>query len=146
MNNYFLKIPLDLSKIAQGEPVSTCSRQESIAQFIMLIITSKYGELPGSDDFGSEIWELEFLQLANAHSWEERVKESIEKAIVKYEKRLKEVKVTVSLDKVEDIDMKSTTKSYGVRKQAKIFVNGIMKGTDQHFNFNTKIFISPISQ
>lgn len=144
MKDYFLKLPFDLSGVVLGKPAATCSRQESIAQFIMLIVTSKYGDLPGSNDFGSEIWELEFQQLVNAHDWEQDVGSSIKRAIVNYEKRLRAVNVKVRLEEVEDMGM--AIRSYGVRRQAKIYVNGIMKGTDKHFNFNTTIFVSPLSQ
>ncbi len=144
MSEFYMKIPLSFSKITKGEKIDKCSIEESIAQFIMTLITCRYGEVSGLDDFGCQIWELEFSQHVKLHEWEEQVKESVLKSIQKYEYRLRDIKVGVKLKEVED-DKES--KEYSeIRRQALIYVSGIIKHTDQQFNFNTKVYVSPLSQ
>lgn len=140
----YIKLPLDFSSMLKGKSNAQCSVEESIAQYIMMQVTCRYGEVAGRHDFGSDIWELEFNQLVKIYEWEERVKTSILETITKYEQRLKEVKVDVSLSEIDE-DMNS--KSYSeVRRKAIIDVSGIMVQTGVAFNFNTTIFVSPLSQ
>jgi phage baseplate assembly protein W len=144
MLEHYLKIPVDFSKVLKGEGIKNCSIEESIAQFIMTLITCRYGEVSGMNDFGSEIWELEFSQLIKIHDWEEKVRNSIILGVKKYETRLKDVEVNVKLSEIEDD--KHSKKYAEVRRQALIYVSGIIRDTDQQFNFNTKIYVSPLSQ
>lgn len=121
-----------------------CSVNESIAQNIMMIITCRYGEVAGKSDFGCEIWELEFNQLIKIHEWEDIVESSILKSVSKYEKRIKNVKIKVSLKEVDD-DIRS--KSYSqVKRKAIINIAGNLIDRDDVFNFNTSIYVSPLSQ
>ena len=55
----YLKLPLDLSSALEGK-MERCSYAESIAQHIMTLIVSQYGEVESKDDYGSVIWNLEF--------------------------------------------------------------------------------------
>ncbi len=73
----YLKLSLDFSSVLSNRPLSRCSMEESIAQNIMLLITSHNGEIIGKEKFASKIWELEFSQLVKISEWEEQVKESL---------------------------------------------------------------------
>lgn len=140
----YLKLPIDFSNFTDATRFDRCSGEESIAQNIMLIITSHYGEVVGKDDFGSDIWELEFNQLVRINHWEEQVKDSLVKSISKYEKRLKNIKVKVLLSEIDDDFINNKDKH--VRRKAEISVMGEMAVNDIPFNFKTIIFISPLSQ
>jgi phage baseplate assembly protein W len=107
----------------------------------MLITTTSFGEIPEIPDYGTLIWELEFEQHIKKRDWEERVKDSLFKAISKHEKRLNLTSVILSLDEVDDEDLKLS-----IRRKATIIVNGIIKDNLVPFNFHTKLNISPISQ
>ncbi|WP_459211975.1 GPW/gp25 family protein [Aquimarina rhabdastrellae] len=140
----YLKLPLDFSNMLKGKPRQKCTLEESIAQYIMMQITCRYGEVAGRHDFGSDIWELEFNQLVKLYEWEERVKTSILTAITKYEKRLKNIKVNVSLSEIDtDVDSKHYS---AIRRKAIIDVKGIMEHTGEVFKFNTTVYVSPLSQ
>ncbi len=139
----YLKLPLDFSNFIKGTKVQRCSKEESIAQNIMMIITSRYGEVVGRDDFGSDIWELEFSQLVKINEWEEQVRISLEASINKYEERLKDVNIDVVLSEVDD-DF-SNKKNVHIRRKAQITVKGIMKDNNIPFNFATILYISPLS-
>lgn len=138
----YLKIPLQLH-LAVDRKLQRCSYQESIAQYIMLLILSHNGEVVGREDFGSMIWELEFNQLVKKSDWEEGVKNSLINTIEKNEKRLRNVDVNVTLLEIEE---ENTSKISHIRRKAQITVTGIMDKTNEEFRFNTSLYISPLSQ
>ena len=138
----YLKLPLDLSRTLNGQ-MQRCSYEESIAQHIMMLIVSRYGEVEGKEDYGSVIWDLEFNQVLKNADWEEKVRQSLEATITEYESRLKDIHVRVELTEVEE-DVRN--KFPNARQRVRVWVNGVMVRNDQQFNFNTHLYISPISQ
>lgn len=137
----YLKIPIDLKSAVSGK-LERCSYEESIAQQIMLLIVSRYGEVVGKENYGSVIWELEFSQLVKISDWENKVQESLLQAITTYEERLKDISVSVALSEIDDENKKETH----VRRKAQIAVRGKIISTDQPFYFSTLVYISPLSQ
>jgi len=137
----YIKLPMNLHAAVNGK-LKRCSYEESIAQQIMLLIVSHYGEVVGRENYGSAIWELEFNQLVKINEWEEMVQISLIKAIQLYEKRLKDVSVKVVLSEIED----ENKKNIHVRRKAQITVTGNIVSTDLPFHFNTLVYISPLSQ
>ncbi|NVK64743.1 MAG: GPW/gp25 family protein [Flavobacteriales bacterium] len=141
----YIKLPINFADIAQGKSKSYCSYEESIAQYLMMMITSRYGEVVSRADFGSAIWELEFNQMVKVHQWEELVERSLRDTVQKYEHRLTDLRIDVSLiqiDKsVSDFDDRTE-----VRKQASISIEGKMKESGTKFMFNTQLLVSPLSQ
>lgn len=138
----YLKLPLNLSGALNGQ-LKRCSYEESIAQHIMMLIVSRYGEVEGKEDYGSVIWDLEFNQVLRNSDWEETVRQSLEATIKKYESRLKNVQVRVELTEVEE-DVRD--KYPNARQRVRVWVSGIMIRNDQDFSFATHLYISPISQ
>ena len=138
----YLKIPLQLP-LATSKKMKRCSYEESIAQHIMLLILSHHGEVIGKDDFGSMIWELEFNQLVKASDWEDGVRNSLLLAINKYETRLDEINVDVTLSEVEEEPRNNISH---VKRKAHISVTGKIKETSAPFHFKTSVNISPLSQ
>ncbi len=140
----YLKLPIDFSTMLKGNGRKECTVEESIAQYIMMQITSRYGEVAGRNDFGSDIWELEFNQLVKIYEWEETVRTSLLRTITKYEIRLTDLKVAVNLSEVDtNIDSKKYSE---IRRKAVINVSGNIVQTGIPFNFNTSIYVSPLSQ
>lgn len=135
-------MPLQL-QLAIDKKLPRCSYQESIAQHIMLLILSHNGEVIGREDYGSIIWDLEFNQLVKISDWEEGVRNSLIETIGKYEKRLRNVNVDVTLLEIEE---ESVNKISHIRRRAQITVAGIMDRTNEKFNFTTSLYISPLSQ
>lgn len=133
----YLKMPLQLQS-AVAKKLQRCSYQESIAQHIMLLILSHHGEVIGREDFGSMIWDLEFNQLVKISDWEEGVKNSLIKTIEKYEKRLRNVDVNVTLLEIEE---ENIDKVSHIRRKAQITVTGIMDRTNEKFSFNTSLYL-----
>ncbi len=109
----------------------------------MLLILSHNGEVIGREDYGSMIWELEFNQLVKISDWEEGVRNSLIETIGKYEKRLRNIDVDVTLMEIEE---ENVNKISHIRRRAQITVTGIMDRTNERFNFTTSLYISPLSQ
>lgn len=141
----YIKLPINFSDIVQGKSKAHCSYEESIAQYLMMMITSRYGEVVSRSDFGSAIWELEFNQMVKVHQWEELVERSLRDTMEKYEHRLMDLRIDVSLVQIDKSvsDFEDRTE---VRKQASITVEGKMKESGTKFTFNTQLLVSPLSQ
>ena len=141
----YLKLPVNFMGILKEGKQEVCSFEESVAQYLMMMITSRYGEVVSRADFGSAIWELEFNQLVKVHEWEETVQKSLVDTITKYENRLTDLKVDVSLDEI-DSNLDNIDGRSEVRKQAYISVEGKLKHSGTRFTFNTQLLVSPLSQ
>ncbi|PDS23300.1 GPW/gp25 family protein [Flavobacterium branchiophilum] len=137
----YIKYPISFDSLLKGVNKIQCEIQESIAYNIMLIVTTSFGEIPEMPNFGSIIWDLEFDQHINRRTWEETVKNSLFESISKNEHRLNLTSVVITLDDVEDNELKNS-----IRRKANIIVKGIIKNSLVSFDFHTKLNISPISQ
>lgn len=141
----YIKLPINFSDIVKGKPRQQCSYEESIAQHLMMMITSRYGEVVSKADFGSAIWELEFNQMVKVHQWEELVERSLVDTMTKYENRLTDLVIDVSLSEI-DPHLSNVEDRAEVRKQASISVEGKIKHSGTKFMFNTQLLVSPLSQ
>ncbi len=141
MNPLFYRIPFDFKKLTVGEDVTKVTIEESLAQFISLIITTVFGEYKYDEDFGTIIWETDFNQLANPTQLKDQIKESVFEKVKQYEKRL--IVTDVVLSVVED------TLSYEVKirvkKRLDIIVYGIIKQTNQPYYFKSSYYLAPFS-
>lgn len=137
----YLKYPLSFKSFVKGNNQNYCELEESIAYNIMLIITTSFGEIPEKPEYGTIIWDLEFNQHIKKRDWEELVKNSLIEAISTNELRLNLTNITITLDEVNESDLKLS-----IRRKANIIIDGILKNSLVPFNFHTKLNISPISQ
>ena len=67
MKDLYYKIPFDFKGLTKGQDIRKVTIEESLAQFISLIITTIFGEYKYDDGFGTVIWETDFNLLANAN-------------------------------------------------------------------------------
>jgi phage baseplate assembly protein W len=141
MNPLFYKIPFDFKKLTVGQDARKVTIEESLAQFIALVITTVFGEYKYDEDFGTIIWETDFNQLANPTQLKDQIKESVFEKVKKYEKRL--IVTDVVLGVVEDtlsFDIKIR-----VKKRLDIIVYGIIKQTNQPYYFKSSYYLAPFS-
>ena len=97
MKDLFYKIPIDFKRLSSGEDLRKVTIEESLAQYISLIITTIFGEYKYDDGFGTVIWETDFNLLANANQLKDMIKESVHEKVKKYEKRLIVTDVTLGV-------------------------------------------------
>lgn len=144
MKNLYYTLPLDFSLLMKKNQEHTYSTyDQSIAQNLFILITSKYGEHRYDETLGCEIWESDFQLITNQNIWKEKIRKSIEELIVKFENRLKNCSVDVDLLESEIISPITNRKS--IKKCIHLKINATTLLTGEKFQFVTKMFISPLS-
>jgi len=141
MKDLYYKIPFDFKGLTKGQDIRKVTIEESLAQFISLIITTIFGEYKYDDNFGTMIWETDFNLLANANQLKDIIKDSVFSKVKEYEKRLTVTDVTLSVSE----DTVSYTKNIRVKKRLDIVVYGIIKKTNQPYYYKSSYFLAPFS-
>jgi phage baseplate assembly protein W len=141
MNELFYKIPFDFKKLTIGEDARKVTIEESLAQYISLIITTIFGEYKYDEEFGTVIWETDFNLLANPNQIKDQIKESVQEKVKKYEQRL--IVTDVTLNVVEDTLSFET--NIRVKKRLNIVVYGIIKQTNQPYYYSSSYYLAPFS-
>lgn len=141
MKDLFYKIPFDFKKLSIGEDARRVVLEESLAQYIALIITTIFGEYKYDLEFGTIIWETDFNLLANPNQLKDLIKESVHEKVRKYETRL--IVTDVTLEVVEDTLSYET--NIRVKKRLDIVVYGIIKQTNQPYYYKSSYFLAPFS-
>ncbi|RRJ91720.1 GPW/gp25 family protein [Flavobacterium macacae] len=141
MKDLFYKIPIDFKRLTTGEDIRKVTIEESLAQYISLIITTIFGEYKYDDEFGTVIWETDFNLLANANQLKDMIKESVHEKVKKYEKRLTITDVTLGVSE----DTVSYEANIRVKKRLDIVVYGVIKKTNQPYYYKSSYFLAPFS-
>lgn len=141
MKDLFYKIPIDFKRLSSGEDLRKVTIEESLAQYISLIITTIFGEYKYDDGFGTVIWETDFNLLANANQLKDMIKESVHEKVKKYEKRLIVTDVTLGVSE----DTVSYETNIRVKKRLDIVVYGVIKKTNQPYYYKSSYFLAPFS-
>lgn len=144
MKTDYYRIPIDFKKLKKkNSDWEYCSFKESIAQNIYLLITSHFGEHRFDFSYGSKIWESDFQHIGNVNMWTEKVRKSLEEAIINHEKRLKKPLISIELLEKDIVSPISGIRS--VKKCLNIKVTATNTITGESFIFEMQLFISPIS-
>ena len=141
MKDLFYKIPIDFKRLTTGEDIRKVTIEESLAQYISLIITTIFGEYKYDDEFGTVIWETDFNLLANANQLKDMIKESVHEKVKKYEKRLTITDVTLGVSE----DTVSYEANIRVKKRLDIVVYAVIKKTNQPYYYKSSYFLAPFS-
>jgi phage baseplate assembly protein W len=133
----YYTLPLRFDKIINKEQHNNCSLEESIAQNLHLLVSTYHGESAFAEDYGCSIWDEEFKTQLDI-KWKEEVRRSVINAIGKFEPRLSVSDVRVELSDHETRNQ--------VRRKLVIVISGTIRKTNEKFNFQKVLFISPLSQ
>ena len=143
MNNRYLKIPLRLSTVMEGNELPSIDLIQSITSNLELIIVTRFGEHRSDPSFGCEIWDLDFELIVSARLWEEKLRQSLLNSVTHHEHRLTDVEVNVEITDVEKMNyIKRFTE---IKKRVDILVEGLIRKTGESFYFRTNMFLSPLS-
>ena len=144
MNNLYCKIPFDPEALLnERSKLKTCSMAESIAQNLMLLITSRKRENRFDPDYGNDVWEVEFDNAITTVMWETLFTESLKRQINEYEPRITQPKIEVRIQYVQHT---YSTKTFSeIKRKAKIAINGKLIDTGEQYSFATELFIGPMS-
>lgn len=142
--NKYYQLPFNPSQLFKdGGEIKACSLAESIAQNVMLLITTKHGENRYNNEYGNAVWNIEFDNAATNVIWEEVFITSLAKLISEHETRITNPVIKVNTSYVEHT---YKTKSFTeVKKKATIGINAKLKESGELFSFSTEIFLSPMS-
>ncbi len=140
----YYELPIDFLTLTKpNHDLATCELKKSIAQNIILLITSKCNEHRFDNAYGCEIWDMDFELILNERIWLEKVSGSILRSLKKHEHRLENIAAVVNISEEEFVH--STTGIRGIRKKITVLINGQVKETGELFRFSTNLFLSPIS-
>ena len=143
MNLTYYKIPFNLGTVMDGLELPQASLQESIAKNLELIIMSRFGEHRSDPSFGCEIWDLDFELIVSAGLWEEKLRQSLLRSVTTHEHRLSDTRVNVSISDIEKTNF--LNQSTEIKKRVNITVTGTILKTGVAFNYQTNMFLSPLS-
>ncbi|WP_445456851.1 GPW/gp25 family protein [Flavobacterium sp. HNIBRBA15423] len=141
MKDLYYKIPFDYKKLSTGNDATKVTIEESLAQFMSVIISTIFGEYKYDDEFGTVIWDTDFNLLANPNKLKDMIRESVHEKVNKYEKRLKVTEVTLGVNE----NTLSYESNIRVKKRLDIVVYGVIKKTNQPYYFKSSYYLAPFS-
>ncbi|MCZ4223966.1 GPW/gp25 family protein [Pedobacter rhodius] len=143
MSENFLNKPFRFNSIFLGNGLQATDLGKSISNHIELIIFTRYGEHRYHNDFGCEIWDLDFELIVSESIWEEKFRKSLLKSITDSEFRIYNTEVEVHITEVENVyPLRKITE---IKKKVDISVRALIKTTGEKYFFNTALFLSPLS-
>ncbi|WP_298503547.1 GPW/gp25 family protein [uncultured Maribacter sp.] len=137
----YYQAPFDFKRFFEKKELKKITLQESVSQFISIIITTYFEEYDFDENFGSEIWETDFDLLVNANVLKERIKKSLSEQIVTYEKRLGKINLTLNLQ--ESVSEKSN--KVRLKKYLNISITGVLLKTNEPYHFSGDYYLAPLS-
>ncbi|WDF45921.1 GPW/gp25 family protein [Chryseobacterium sp. KACC 21268] len=144
MESQNYKIPFNPANmmISNGQ-IETCDMAESIAQNIMLLIVTKKGENRYDENYGNDVWNVEFDNGVTPAMWENLFVTSLQRQLAEYEPRIVNAVVQANITYVEH---SYATRGFSeVKKKVRVGINAKMESTGERFNFSTELFLSPMS-
>ncbi|WJS92814.1 GPW/gp25 family protein [Flavobacterium johnsoniae] len=141
MKGAFYKLPIDFNAILQKKELEKTSIEHSIAQQVILLATTTFGECKFDETFGSKIWEIDFDLLMNENTLKETISKTMKQSLLLHENRIKvnELKVELS-ETMYLVDNISRSK-----KRVDIIIDATIKSTNRGFNFRGYFFVGPLS-
>ncbi|WP_316826801.1 GPW/gp25 family protein [Pedobacter miscanthi] len=143
MSENFYNKPFRFKSVFAGTGLQPADLGRSISNHIELIIFTRYGEHRYHNDFGCEIWDLDFELIVSESIWEEKFRKSLLKSITDNEFRIYNTEVEVRITEVENVyPLRKITE---IKKKVDISVRALIKTTGEKYFFNTALFLSPLS-
>ena len=144
MRKDLVSLPMDCASLINGKPFHKANFDRSIRQHIHLIVRTHHGEYRYDPSFGCLIWDKDFETIRSVNHWKEELLEAFSSSIKKFETRLKNIDIKISLNDMKIADPKSK-KLREIRKQIVIDVNATIKRTNESFFHQEQIYFSPLS-
>lgn len=141
MKGAFYKLPIDFNSVIQKKELEKTSIEHSIAQQIILLATTTFGECKFDETFGSKIWEIDFDLLMNENTLKEIISKTMKQSLLFHEKRIKVNELKVELSEamylVDDVSR--------AKKKVDIIIEATIKSTNRTFDFRGYFFVGPLS-
>ena len=141
MKGAFYKLPIDFNSVIHKKELEKTSIEHSIAQQIILLATTTFGECKFDETFGSRIWEIDFDLLMNENTLKDIISKTMKQSLLFHEMRIKvnELKVEISeaIYMVDDVNR--------AKKKVDIIIEATIKSTNRNFDFRGYFFVGPLS-
>lgn len=141
MKGAFYKLPIDFNSVMQKKELEKTSIEHSIAQQVILLATTTFGECKFDETFGSKIWEIDFDLLMNENTLKEIISKTMKQSLLFHEKRIKVNELKVELSEtmylVDDVSR--------AKKKVDIIIEATIKSTNRDFDFRGYFFVGPLS-
>ena len=124
------------------QELDKCTLEQSVIQHLHLIITTAFGEFPGDELFGCNIWDHDFDIVTSAHKLKELIRQSLLQSVQEQEKRLGNIRVEVVLKQEEQGVGEAGRR---VNKKIDITIIAVLKLTNERFNYRDSFFVGPLS-
>jgi phage baseplate assembly protein W len=141
MKGAFYKLPIDFKTIIQKKELEKTSLEHSIAQQIILLATSTFGECKFDETFGSKIWEIDFDLLMNENTLKEIITKTMKQSIKFHEGRITTNEIKVELSETKYM-INNTNRA---KKRVDIIIEATVRSTNRPFNFRGYFFVGPLS-
>lgn len=141
MREAFYKLPIQFNSIIQKKELERTSIEDSIAQHIILLATTAFGECKGDDTYGSKLWEIDFDLLMNENKIKEIISTGLKDSLACHEVRIKVLEVNVELSQVK-LNMPEAIR---LKKKINISIKSTVKSTNRSFNLSFSFFVGPLS-
>lgn len=142
MQHKYYKLPLNATSFIKNRSVETASIEESIANYIHLIMTTRFGECNFDSSFGCAVWDVDFNNISSDNKLRVIVSDSLVKSLKKYETRLSNLEFDVNIEQ-EEINIKREKSR--IKKSVHILVKGVVKKTNEDFSYREHFYIAPLS-
>ena len=146
MNDRYYRMPFDFGVLfdSDSQSVAMCDELDSIDQHIELLITTYPGEHCYDTRYGTDIWEMDFERIVSLNSWKNRFVECLADSISRYEKRIEDCRFSLV---VEDVLLEDTTADHvSIKKRVDIYVDALLKSTDERCKFFYTMYLGPLSK
>ncbi|AWK05200.1 lysozyme [Flavobacterium crocinum] len=141
MKGAFYKLPIDFNAIIQKRELEKTSIEHSIAQQIILLATTTFGECKFDETFGSRIWEIDLDLLMNENTLKENISKTMKQSLLLHENRINVNELQIELSETKYwVDNVSRTK-----KRVDIIITATIKSTNRGFDFRGYFFVGPLS-
>lgn len=141
MKGAFYKLPINFNTIIQKKELEKTSIEHSIAQQIILLATTTFGECKFDETFGSKIWEIDFDLLMNENTLKDIISKTMKQALLFHEQRILVKELNVELSEIIYL-VDSVNRA---KKRVDIIIDATIKSTNRSFNFRGYFFVGPLS-
>lgn len=141
MKGAFYKLPIDFNAVMKKRDLEKTSIEHSIAQQIIILATTTFGECKFDETFGSNIWEIDFDLLMNENTVKEIISKTMKQSLLLHEKRIKVNELKVELSEI----VSSVEEVSRAKKRVDIIVEATIKSTNRNFDFRGYFFVGPLS-
>ena len=139
MTTGYYKVPISFESLMNRVDLPKTNLQDSIKQYLKLIIVTRFGELDSDVNFGCKIWEDDFSLGTNLLNYTEELKEHLQHVIFNYEKRLSDVKVNLLISQEVLGDQKGSS----IKTRLDIEIKAVISKTNAPFQNVYSMYISP---